>query len=220
MFFLPIGCLIFVIFILLLPVLFLLAYFRVIAIGFEHLGISPNATLLLLLLILIGSSINIPLPGQKIKRVEEKRFFGLWSEPKIKREGLAVNLGGAVIPVLIAGYLFYSVWQAGFNLQPVIISLGLMIVIAKILARVVPGKGIVIPALIPPFFSAILALALAPAFAAACAFIAGTLGVLIGGDILNLKKAGRRGAYLSIGGAGVFDGIFLVGIISSLLAAF
>ncbi|MDP2663865.1 MAG: DUF1614 domain-containing protein, partial [bacterium] len=52
------------------------------------------------------------------------------------------------------------------------------------------------------------------------AFVSGTLGVLIGADILNLRKIQRYGGFLSIGGAGVFDGIFLVGVISALLAGF
>jgi len=37
---------------------------------------------------------------------------------------------------------------------------------------------------------------------------------------LNLRKVQKFGGFLSIGGAGVFDGIFLIGIISALLAGF
>ncbi|MCH7552064.1 DUF1614 domain-containing protein, partial [Patescibacteria group bacterium] len=45
------------------------------------------------------------------------------------------------------------------------------------------------------------------------------LGVLIGADLLRLPKVmkGEVGI-MSIGGAGVFDGIFLVGIVAALLA--
>ena len=53
------------------------------------------------------------------------------------------------------------------------------------------------------------------------AYISGTLGTLIGGDLLNLKKIRSLGAPVaSIGGAGTFDGIFLTGILSVLLSAF
>jgi len=93
-----------------------------------------------------------------------------------------------------------------------------MVVLAKILARVAPGKGVSLPAFLPPLLAALFALILTPDFAASTAFISGTLGVLIGADLLNLKKARSGGGYLSIGGAGVFDGIFLVGIVSALLA--
>lgn len=50
-------------------------------------------------------------------------------------------------------------------------------------------------------------------------YIAGTFGVLIGADLLNLKNLGElRAPVVSIGGAGTFDGIFLTGIIAVLLA--
>jgi uncharacterized membrane protein len=56
-------------------------------------------------------------------------------------------------------------------------------------------------------------------FAAPTAYVAGTLGTLIGADILNLNKLkDMRAPVASIGGAGTFDGIFLSGIIAVLLA--
>ena len=51
------------------------------------------------------------------------------------------------------------------------------------------------------------------------AYTSGTLGVLIGADLLNLDRIGDMAApMVSIGGAGTFDGIFLTGIIAVLLA--
>jgi uncharacterized membrane protein len=51
------------------------------------------------------------------------------------------------------------------------------------------------------------------------AYIAGTLGTLIGADLLRLKEIGQLGAPVaSIGGAGTFDGVFLCGIIAVLLS--
>jgi len=91
----------------------------------------------------------------------------------------------------------------------------------NILAIVVPGKVIVISPFIPPIFSVLLALALTPEYAASCAFISGVWGTLIGGDILNLGRVRKVSpGMISIGGAGVFDGIFLVSIISFLLVLF
>lgn len=53
----------------------------------------------------------------------------------------------------------------------------------------------------------------------ALAYIAGSLGTLIGGDLMNLKNLQSLGApIVSIGGAGTFDGVFLTGIIAVLLA--
>jgi uncharacterized membrane protein len=53
------------------------------------------------------------------------------------------------------------------------------------------------------------------------AYIGGSLGVLIGADLLNLDKLpGLRAPIASIGGAGTFDGIFITGIFAVLLASF
>lgn len=218
MFFFPVGCLIFALFLLFLPLLFVLGYFQVITLGFEKLGISQETVVFLLLMILIGSLVNIPLGRKKLTYVWESRFFGLWRVPKVKAQGLAINLGGGVIPALLSFYFLYLARQTGFGVEPILMATILMIIVCKFLARVVPGVGISIPIFAPPMFSVVFALIFAPGFAAPCAFISGTLGVLIGGDILNLKKAQKQGGFLSIGGAGVFDGIFLVGIISALLA--
>jgi len=224
MFFFPIGCLIFLAFILFLPILFILGYFHVVTLGFEKLGISPEITIFLLFLILIGSAINIPLTKKKLVYKIESRFFGLFPTPKTQIQGIAINLGGAVIPILLSFYFLFLVWRAGFSLQPILIATILMIIICKFLARITPpfrGKGgVSLPTFIPPIFSAIFALILTSEFAAPTAFISGVLGTLIGADILNLKRVQKFGGFVSIGGAGVFDGIFLVGIISALLAGF
>ncbi|MBW2109628.1 MAG: DUF1614 domain-containing protein, partial [Deltaproteobacteria bacterium] len=53
------------------------------------------------------------------------------------------------------------------------------------------------------------------------AYISGTLGTLIGADLLNLRKIYDLGAPVaSIGGAGTFDGIFLNGLLAVLLSTF
>ena len=53
------------------------------------------------------------------------------------------------------------------------------------------------------------------------AYIAGSLGTLIGADLTNLDKVRGLGAPVaSIGGAGTFDGIFLTGILAVLFAGF
>jgi len=198
MFFLPFTLIIFILFIFLLPVLFLLGYFHIIVVGFESLGISPQATLLILYSILIGSLINIPLTKKKLVLVEESRFFGL----------------------LNSFYFLLTISFQGFALKPVLTAIVLMTIVSKIFSRIIPGKGIVVSAFIPPLFSALFALVLAPQYAAACAFISGILGTLIGADLLNLGKIRNYRGYISIGGAGVFDGILLVGVVSALLSGF
>jgi uncharacterized membrane protein len=55
--------------------------------------------------------------------------------------------------------------------------------------------------------------------AAPLAYVAGSMGTLIGADLMNLSKVRDLGAPVaSIGGAGKFDGIFLTGLVAVLLA--
>jgi len=218
MFFLPTILITFLLFILLLPILFLIGYFHIITLGFEKLGISPETTSFLLFAILIGSTINIPLTKKKLIYQEEVGFFGFFRTPVIKSQAIAINVGGAVIPTLLSFYFLFGVWQAGFNLKPILVATILMALLAKSLARVYPGRGVTMPTFIPPIFAALFALIFSPGFAAPTAFIAGTLGTLIGADLLNLRKIQKFSGFISIGGAGVFDGIFLVGIVSALLS--
>lgn len=50
------------------------------------------------------------------------------------------------------------------------------------------------------------------------AYVAGTLGTLIGGDLLNLRRIREMAPTVaSIGGAGTFDGIVVSGIVAVLL---
>jgi uncharacterized membrane protein len=214
MYFIPIGCLLFLAFILLLPILFILGFFHIVTLGFEKLGLSPEITLLILFLMLLASSVNIPLTKKKIIYSKERSFFGLFSTEKLKVSGIFINLGGAVIPVLISLYFLIKI-----PLEPVLIATILMIIISNSLSRPIPGRGIGLPVFVPPIFATLFALIISPEWAAPTAFVSGVLGTLIGADILNLRKIQKLSpGMLSIGGAGVFDGIFLVGIISALLA--
>ncbi len=75
------------------------------------------------------------------------------------------------------------------------------------------------PVFIPPLIAALAALLLSRPSAPALAYIAGSLGTLIGGNLMNLDKIQGLGAPVaSIGGAGTFDGIFVTGILAVLLA--
>jgi uncharacterized membrane protein len=87
------------------------------------------------------------------------------------------------------------------------------------LAQPIRGVGIAVPIFVPPVVSAFAALLLSRKSAPPLAYIIGSLGTLIGADLLNLWNVQGLGApIVSIGGAGTFDGIFLTGILAVLLA--
>ena len=88
------------------------------------------------------------------------------------------------------------------------------------LAYPIPGVGIALPTFVPAIAAAIVAWVLSRQYAAPLAYVAGSLGTLIGADLLNLGKVQGLGAPVaSIGGAGTFDGIFLTGILAVLIAS-
>jgi uncharacterized membrane protein len=189
---------------------------------FETLGVSRRYMLLLLVCCLLGSYVNIPvarLPPGHIRSGMIVRAFGISYVVPVVREWpgtvLAVNLGGAIIPVILSIYLIFKSGEF-FNS---FLAIALVTVVVHQMARPVPGIGIVVPTFIPPLITAAVALALSRRHAPAVAYVAGSIGTLVGADLLNLNRVGGMAAPIaSIGGAGKFDGIFLTGIVAMLLA--
>lgn len=211
------GCLVPVIlFIVFMPALFFIFFFNIATLSFAKLGLSPLGAVVLFSAILLGGVVNIPVSRKRFYVEEPPPFrysFLFYYPPRVREQVIAVNLGGAVIPTLFSLYLLTKA-----PLLPTIAATLIVTFAAKTLARPVPGVGISMPAFIPPLIAASAALLLTRGDAAPVAFISGVLGTLIGADLLNLHRLDELGAQvLSIGGAGVFDGIFLVGIIAAFL---
>lgn len=223
MHFFPLTLSFILLFFLILAILVALIEIGIISYVYEKIGINPRYILTLLLLSLVGSYINIPITELRGEQFIENRvvsFFGMrYVIPTLINTGktvLAINVGGAVIPVLISLYLLVK--NIHLLLQ-ISIAVLIMTIVVYWLAKPVPGIGIAVPTFLPPLLAALLASILAPQNAPPVAYIAGSLGCLIGADLLNLKAIRQLGAPIaSIGGAGRFDGIFLTGIIAVLLA--
>ena len=202
--------------------LILLIQLRILRYAYMRLGVGPGIALLLLFGSLIGSYFNIPvtvLPGVPVRSGEVVDFFGMrYVVPVVVRwpgTVLAVNVGGAVIPTLMSAYLVmrYQLW---FKAALAVIAIAFII---HTMATPVRGIGIAVPVFAPVIVTAILAFILSREYAPPLAYIGGSMGTLIGADLLNLDKISGLGAPVaSIGGAGTFDGIFLTGILAVLLA--
>jgi uncharacterized membrane protein len=191
--------------------------------AYTRVGVSPRAALLLLLGSLLGSYVNIPvaaLPEQQIMSGREITYFGMHYVVPVVVDWpgtvIAVNVGGALIPGLVSIYLLFKnrLWGAG------LLATACVTAVCHFLADPVPGVGIALPVLVPALTTAVVALLLSRQYAAPLAYISGSLGTLIGADLLNLDKLQGLGAPIaSIGGAGTFDGVFLTGILAVLLAS-
>lgn len=190
---------------------------------YARLGISPLNAILLLLASLLGAYINIPIwrfPGET--RIMGERYDILGFQYVVPQEVdwpgtiIAINVGGAVIPIALSIYLLY---KNHIFLASLIGTLIVAIVCYEV-AEPVPGMGIAIPIFIPPLVACAAACTLAWSEAAPVAYVSGSLGTLIGADLMNFPAIQDLGTPVaSIGGAGTFDGIFVTGIGAVLLAS-
>jgi uncharacterized membrane protein len=202
--------------------LFILIQLHILSYAYMRLGVGPGVAFVLLFGSLIGSYFNVPLTTlhpSPVKSGQIVEFFGMrYIVPVVMSwpgTVLAVNVGGAIIPALMSTYLVirYQFW-----LKATLVTAAIAFVIHS-MATPVPGIGIAVPVFGPVLTTAILAFLLSREYAAPLAYIGGSMGTLIGADLLNLDKIGGLGAPVaSIGGAGTFDGIFLTGILAVLLA--
>lgn len=189
----------------LLLLLVLLVEVRVLTYAYRKVGVHPRYAFAVMLLSLLGSQVNIPLFAVSTRPVE----------PAHGPTVVALNVGGALIPILVSLYLLARTRMYGRML----IGVALVAAVVHRLAEVVPGVGIAVPMIVPPLVAAGVAVLLSFRRAPPLAYVSGSMGTLIGADLLNLGQIARLGApVVSIGGAGTFDGVFLTGILAGLLA--
>ncbi len=192
-------------------------------ISFAKLGLSADSALLLLLVSLLGSAVNLPLFTVDAEAPPEgtlpPRLFRLLRQNLPPFEGkttIALNAGGGLVPVSFSLYLIY---RNPLPLADMLLGIAILSAVSYFASRPMPGIGIGMPFLLAPLLAALVALLLNPEQSAPLAYICGTLGVLIGADLLRIKDIRKMGTPVAaIGGAGTFDGIFLTGIIAALLA--
>ena len=194
----------------------------VITIAFEKLGLSPQAALTLVLGSLFGSTINVPVyrrrhapRGFELTELLDPRLWNLPPAPAGSTL-IAVNVGGCLMPLAVSLYLLS---QHALSATTTLLAVAIVAAVSYRFSWIIPGVGIGMPLFLAPLVSALTALLLDPEHSAPLAYISGTLGVLIGADLLHLRDIGAsRVRIASVGGAGTFDGIFITGIVAALLA--
>ena len=209
-------------FVLVLVLLLAVVHVGVISITFSKLGLTRESAFVLLFCSLFGSLINLPLftiKSLKPIKIRDVPLAGLlrpYLNPHSGRTLIAVNVGGCLIPVFFSVYLFLT---QPLMLHEILLGIALVTLVSYTFSFPVPGTGIGMPMIIAPVTAAIVAILLNSEFSAPLAYISGTMGVLIGADVLNFRHIAQMGAMIaSIGGAGTFDGIFMTGILAVLLA--
>jgi uncharacterized membrane protein len=196
---------------------------NVVTYAYGRVGLDERWAFAVLFASILGSWCNVPVARLRGATTFEPvlvRVYGmLYVIPRPVRAGskiVAVNVGGAIIPTALSAFLVARndlFWVA-------LLAVAIVATITHMVARVVPGVGVVVPTFIPPLAAAVTAWVIDVEATAALAYVAGTLGTLLGADLLNFRRVRQLDApVLSIGGAGTFDGIFVTGIVAVLLAA-
>lgn len=221
--------------ILAIPVVLIYIFLRLSETAFEIVGFDHWHASLAVFGSVLGSLVDIPLGTSSFSTYPEW-YIALASmisqdfPTKFHPIYLAINLGGCIIPLAISAHLLL---RGRANPIKAAVGVAAVAAITYWAAAAVPGEGIELPFWLSPTLAAIFGLVLAGGYRGAppLAYISGTLGTLLGADILSLLTPGilpalsplsitkAKPLVLSIGGAGVFDGIFLTGIIAVLLAA-
>ncbi len=225
-FFLPIVGIILVLFFVIVLFMVPLILFGVVGKTLYRFGLPWYGFVLFLMASLVGSTINIPLWKMRtdvpVVIMRYAYFMGIpYPIPSIEsRESyttVSINLGGAVMPLLLSLYLLAA------NPVTFPISFLAIVVVSTItyfISRPVQGLGIVVPGFIPPILTALVALLIGGGYAPVVAYVGGTIGTLLGADLFHKNDIKKLGApNVSIGGAGTFDGVFLTGLIALLLAS-
>lgn len=203
---------------------FLLVFIQlgILTIAFDKLGLSLTEAYLLLLCSLLGSLINLPLFTIRTEAPMQQMPLSIWRLLRVNhlvfagKTTIAINVGGCLIPF---GFSLYLLANTAIGFFHALLGVSLVSVVSYISSRPIQGLGIGMPILIAPFSAALVAILVDPAHSPPLAYISGTLGVIIGADLLRLKDIRHMGTPIaSIGGAGTFDGIFITGIVAVLLA--
>jgi hypothetical protein len=197
-----------------IPIIALFIAYLILTKAFRYMGFtSLEAIIILFVSFLFGFEIIIF--GFNISNIY-LFSYGNWN--------VGINIGGAMIPILLSIYL---VIKKKIPLKKVAIGILIVTIIAFFVTRPVADKGIVASFpywLLPAIFASIIsAVLLWKDFikAAPLAYISGTIGVLIGADFLHLWELlnipTKTTTNAVIGGAVVFDMIFITGILAVIL---
>lgn len=211
---------------LLVGILIAFVQIGLLTIAFEKLGLSPASAFTLLYASLFGSLVNLPLfriraerPPPEMLEAMPAPLRGLLRRRMPEFTGktlIAINVGGGLIPIVFS---YYLIRHNPISLSEALTAIAIVTAISYVASRPMPGLGIGMPIFVGPVAAALTAILVSPEHSAPLAYICGTLGVLVGADLLRLKDIRKMGTPIaSIGGAGTFDGIFITGIVAVLLA--
>ncbi|MDI6888251.1 MAG: DUF1614 domain-containing protein [Methanocellales archaeon] len=137
---------------------------------------------------------------------------------------LCFNVAGCLIPLIIS----WQVLKTGrAPLGACIIGVVIVSIMANHLSSFVPGKGVIINNIyIPSLAACLISIALSRKWEriGPVSYVSSSMGILIGCDLLRLREIlsypSLITTYVTIGGAGIFDAIFVAGIVAIMMDIF
>lgn len=198
-------------FFILLPILILYIAYLILTKAFKDMGFSSVEAIIIIFVSFIFG-FDIILFGFNISNIYLFSYEN-WL--------IGINTGGAIIPILLSIYLTR---KNKIPLKKIGFGILIVTVITFFVTSPVAGEGIVSPFpywLLPAIFASLASIFLSWKIfqqAAPLAYISGTIGVLIGADFLHLPELLsiqiEKSTFAVIGGANVFDMVFITGILA------
>jgi len=201
----------------LLPLLAFYIGYLIVTKAFHQMGFSSwEAIVIVFVSFLLGSGIADGFAGIRFSNIRLFTYHDYWL--------VGINVGGALIPFILSVYLSIK-----NKLQPVRVFSGIILiaVVTYFVTYPDPEKGIVskfplwlVPVVCASLFSVIFYWR-EKKKAAPLAYTIGTLGVLIGADMFHLfgllENELHAPGNAVIGGANVFDMVFITGLLAVFL---
>lgn len=229
-------------------ILFLVALFflfvflpvSIVAEAFSKLGLTPAQGVLMFIAILVGRSVDLPVfTSERLVVVPRPRTMNFsmdeYGRPvqveqdaanELKKQVFSVNVGGCILPLLLS-ITFLIMLHLDGKAGGIFGWTGFaMLMVAGgcyALAKADPYTGLRVPLIMPALMTFLSVYFFVPQeLRPVAAYIAGTLGTIIGGNLAPLLTPRIRNSVgtpsVSIGGAGTFGGVFVAGILAVLLA--
>src|SRR3989442_9892821 len=140
-------------FLVLLAVLIVMVELRILAYAYRKIGVRPRYVFAVLVLSLVGSYVNIPLFSVRVPRLVAPEAVTIYRRtyvvpPAIEAGAtvVAINVGGALLPILLSLYLCFRLRMY----VRMLVGVAVVALIVYRLAPIVPRGGIPVPKLLPP----------------------------------------------------------------------
>lgn len=220
--------------------LFIFLPVSMVAEAFGKLGLTPVQGILMLIAILVGRTVDLPVfTSERLVMVSKPRTVQIGmdemgrpvqieqdSANELKKQQFMVNVGGCLLPLLLSITFIISLHLSGrADGMYTWLAFALVMVAGGCYAmtKADPFTGLRVPLIMPAMMTFISVYFFVPEpFRPVAAYVAGTLGTILGGNIAPLLTPRIRNSVgtpqVSIGGAGTFGGVFVAGILAVLLA--